>query len=195
MNAVFWTLVVIAIQLAPTGPRDVVGLFERGLTFNQFIRGVTAQRQIWVKNAAEAAAAASLVDRLKRVSKGLRILVVAEDWCPDSANTLPYIAALTSRAHVNVRIVDRTHGEWLMKRHPAPDGRAVTPTIVLLRDDVDVGAWVERPAVLQRMFQSMLTNPESAKQFEQRQAWYDSDRGQTTLSEFVALAEQTATRR
>jgi hypothetical protein len=44
---------------------------------------------------------------------------------------------------------------------------------------------------LQRLFQS-LSNPENARQFAQRQVWYDADRGRTTLSEFVALAERTA---
>ena len=81
-----------------------------------------------------------------------------------------------------------------MARHPASDGRQVTPTVVLLRADIDAGAWVERPEPLQKLFHS-LSNPQNARQFAQRQAWYDADRGRTTLSEFVALAERTATGR
>lgn len=122
------------------------------------------------------------------------MLVVAEDWCPDSVNTLPYIAALTSLAHVDTRIVDRTEGRSLMAQHPASDGRLVTPTVILLRANVDVGAWIERPVPLQKLFQSLF-NPESARRFAQRQLWYDADHGRTTLSEFVALAERTATGR
>ena len=49
-----------------------------------------------------------VVERFRRVSGGLRILVVAEDWCPDSVNAVPYIAGLASSASVPLRIVDRT---------------------------------------------------------------------------------------
>jgi hypothetical protein len=91
-----------------------------------------------------------------------------------------------------MRIVDRGSGAGMMKRHPAPDGRGVTPIVVLLRRGIEVGAWVERPSVLQSLFQSIGTNPENARQFAQRQAWYEADGGRTTVAEVVALAEQNA---
>jgi hypothetical protein len=160
----------------------------------QFLAHVTVQQELWRRNVTESTVTPELVERLTRVGKDLRILVVAEDWCPDSVNTLPYIAALASRAQVALRIVDRSEGASIMARHPAFDGRQVTPTVVLIREGIDVGAWVERPIPLQKLFQS-LANPESTRQFAQRQAWYDADRGRTTLSEFVALAERTATGR
>jgi hypothetical protein len=78
-----------------------------------------------------------------------------------------------------------------MTAHRTPDGRTATPTVVLLRNGRDVGAWVERPAELQEMFLSMSTNPESARRFSQRQSWYESDGGRSTLREVVALIETT----
>jgi hypothetical protein len=92
---------------------------------------------------------------------------------------------------VPLRIVDRALGEPLMNRHRTPDGRPATPTIVLLRDGAEVGAWVERPDIVQRWFLSMATNAESARRFGDRQSWYDADRGQTVLAELTALAERT----
>jgi hypothetical protein len=78
-----------------------------------------------------------------------------------------------------------------MAAHRTPDGRTATPTIVLWRNGRDAGAWVERPAELQRMFLSMSTNPESAQRFSQRHAWYESDRGLSVLREIVALIERS----
>jgi hypothetical protein len=95
-------------------------------------------------------------------------------------------------AEVDVRILDRTAGLPLMQRHRTPDGRTATPTVVLMRNGRDAGAWVERPLVLQHLFLSMQANPEAGQRLAQRQTWYDSDHGATTLSEIVALAEQTA---
>ena len=82
-----------------------------------------------------------------------------------------------------------------MNRHRTPDGRPATPTVVLLRDGDEVGAWVERPGIVQQWFLSMATNPESARRFGDRQSWYDSDRGHTVLAEVIALAERTAARK
>ena len=117
--------------------------------------------------------------------------MIAEDWCSDSVFTVPYVAQLASSAGVALRVVNRAMGEPLMDRHRTPDGRTATPTIVLLRGGREVGGWVERPAVLQTMFLSMATSPESARRFADRQAWCEADRGLTALSEIVALVEQT----
>jgi len=82
-----------------------------------------------------------------------------------------------------------------MKRHQAPGGRTATPVVVLVRNGRDVGAWVERPAVLQKLFLSMTSDHENARRLAQRQSWYDLDRGRTTLEELVALAEHTVSMR
>ena len=186
-----WALIAAWLQVAATGSREMQDLFEHGRSVEQFVAAANVQRDRWVRNVADASAPPELVARLARVSKGLQILAVAEDWCPDSVNTVPYLAALASRAGVDFRIVQRADAESLLKRHPAPDGRTATPTVILLRDGVDRGAWVERPAVLQKMFQSMAKSAEDAQRFADRQSWYDEDRGRTTMAEFVALAENS----
>lgn len=190
-------LLAVALVASVQAPRDEgnpARLFDLGVTFGQFLDSAKAQHDLWEKNAARAGSSPSLVNRLKRVSDGLRVLVVSEDWCADSVHTVPYIATLAAAAGVDLRVVDRTVGEPIMRAHPTRDGRPVTPTVVLLRHNVDVGAWIERPAPLQRLFFAMATDSESARQFGQRNAWYDADRGRTTIAEFVALAEQTARR-
>jgi hypothetical protein len=169
-------------------------LFDRGITFAQFLDQARAQREVWLKNASRTDVPLDAVNRLKNVREGLRVLIVAEDWCADSVHTVPYIANVASAAGVDVRIVDRTMGESVMAAHRARDGRPVTPIVVLLRNDRDVGAWVERPAALQQLFFAMAGSPENARQFAERATWYDEDRGRTTIAEFVALAERTARR-
>jgi hypothetical protein len=196
MHLIVTLLLLAALPQAGAPANDnVAALFQRGETFEQFLSGVAAQRELWLKNASEATAPADAVDRLRRVGSGLQFLVVAEDWCPDSVNVVPYIAKLAAASRLPLRIVDRAVGAAIMKSHHAPDGRGVTPTVVLLRHGHDVGAWVERPAPLQRLFASMATDPDAAKRFANRQAWYDSDRGSTIVAEVVALAELTAARK
>jgi hypothetical protein len=61
---------------------------------------------------------------------------------------------------------------------------------VLLRDGAEAGVWVERPAVLQTWYLSMVDKIPQEQRTSRKLAWYDWDRGDTTLSEIVALAEK-----
>jgi hypothetical protein len=184
-------LLIASLQAGPEA-QVPLSFYGQGQTLEQFVDRAKHQRELWRKNTAWTDIPPELVVRLRRVSSGLRLLIVAEDWCPDSVNTVPYVVKLGAMAGVEARIVDRTVGEALMSRHRTPDGRTATPTIILLRDGNDVGAWVERPRSLQQLFLTMRTNPDNGRLLAERQSWYDTDHGRTALSELVSLVEQTA---
>jgi hypothetical protein len=186
-------LCVLALlaQLPTDSATDAQQLFRNGKTWEQFLSGISNQRELWRRTESAVTVPSELTARVTAASLGLQLVIVAEDWCPDSAFTVPYIARLARSAGVPLRIVDRSMGEALMTAHRTPDGRTATPTIVLLRDGHDAGGWVERPAELQQMFLSMSTNAENARRFSQRQTWYESDRGLSTLREIVALIERS----
>jgi hypothetical protein len=184
----FLLLVASLLQAAPRG--ETARLFDAGETWERFLDRVEMQRELWLRTAAGVTVSPEFVERVRHSGRDLKVLVVAEDWCPDSAYSVPYVARLTALADVPFRLVDRATGEPLLRAHRTQDGRTATPTVVLLREGVDVGAWVERPAVLQDLFRS-LASPESARRFAQRGDWYEADRGVTVLKEIVALVEQT----
>jgi hypothetical protein len=192
MNPI-WPLVLAALLLALPGQQtmNVERLFESGKTWSQFLDGVSAQRELWMKTEANVAVPPDFVQRAKEAGRGVRLLIVAEDWCLDSAYSIPYIARLAQSAGIPLRLIARDAGQPLMRAHPTRDGRTVTPTVVIWRDGRDAGAWVERPAELQQMFLSMSTDSESARRFSQRHLWYESDGGLTVLKEVLALIEQT----
>jgi Thioredoxin len=192
---VIWLLTLWLAVDVPQGRgtgNDAVALamFDKAPAWSDFLAGVKAQRERWTGNAARATVPADLADRMARAARGLKLLVVAQDWCVDSANTVPYIARLASSAQVPLRIVDRAAGEPLMKRFRSRDGRTVTPLVIVIRQDRVIGAWVERPAPLQHAFESIVTDPDARRLFEDRQAWYDADGGRTTMAEILAVAER-----
>jgi hypothetical protein len=49
--------------------------------------------------------------RFRRVGGDLPLPIVAEDWCPDSVHTVPYVAALAAQAGVewSARLCSRLH--------------------------------------------------------------------------------------
>jgi hypothetical protein len=194
---------VLTLWLAAVAPQDrsvgtqgedavALAVYASAPAWDQFLAGVKAQRERWIGNAARATVPSNLAARIARAAPGLRLLIVAQDWCVDSVNTVPYIARLAASAQIPARIVDRDAGAEIMSRYRTRDARMVTPLVVLIREDRVVGTWVERPAPLQQAFASMATDADARRRFADRQAWYDADGGRTTMAEIVALAERAA---
>ncbi len=170
---------------------DSVAMYSRGVTWDQFLASTRVQRETWLKNS-ERAVAPGLVERFRRAGDGLRLLVITADWCPDSLHSVPYLARLASGAGVDMRLVDFKTGKAIMDAHRTPDGRASTPTVILLRGDQEVAAWVERPASLQWWYLGMADAISEEELLERKMSWYDWNRGSDALTEIVVLAEKTA---
>lgn len=164
--------------------------FSAGATWADYLHNANQQRQIWQRNAGREVPSA-LVDRFKKAGAGLRVLVIAEDWCSDSVNSIPYLGTLATKAGVELRVINSQAGRPFTEAHHTPDGRAATPTVILIRDGKDVGAWVERPGALQAWFTDMTDKIDSAERQQRKMNWYDWSRGDDALQEIVALAEQT----
>lgn len=171
-------------------PAQAVALFDQGLPWTEYLASAQQQRVTWVRNAGRSVPAA-LVDRLRKVGAGLRLLVVAEDWCSDSVNSVPYLGTLAAKAGVEMRVVNSQIGKPIMEAHRTPDDRAATPTVILIRDGKEAGAWVERPAALQTWFLDMADKIDSAERQQRKMNWYDWSRGDDALREIVVLAEQS----
>ena len=168
-----------------------VAMFALATPWDQYLSSTRVQRETWLKNAGREVPP-GLVDRFKRAGDGLRLLVITADWCPDSVHSVPYIAKLASGAGVELRVVDFKTGKAIMAAHHTPDGRASTPTVILLRGDQEVAAWVERPASLQWWYLDMADQISDEERLERKMAWYEWNRGSDALTEIVVLAEQSA---
>ncbi len=185
---------VAADEPAPApaaGAGDSVALYSRGVTWDHFLSNTRAQREEWQKNAGREVPPA-LVERLRRAGDDLRLVVITADWCGDSVHSVPYIAKLALRAGVNLRVVDFRTGKAVMEAHRTPDGRASTPTVILIRGNREVAAWVERPASLQWWYLGMTGQISDDERLERKLSWYDWNRGADALAEIVVLAEQSA---
>ena len=166
-------------------------MYAQAMPWEKFLDGARVQREVWLKNA-ERAAPSDLADRFKQAGEGLQLLIITADWCPDSANSVPYIATLAAAAGVATRVVDFRTGKSIMDAHRTPDGRASTPTVILLREEKEVASWVERPASLQWWFLGKANELGEEELLERKMAWYEWNRGDDAMTEIVMLAEKTA---
>lgn len=187
-------VVMLGLFLAPGGVQqaDPAAVFAQGAEWAPWLEAVEAQRSLWLVNAAQANPPAALVDRLRAAAgTDLQLLVVADAACSDSVQSVPHIARLAALAGVPLRLVPKSAALPLLETHRTPDGRTATPTVILLRKGVDVGAWIERPAALQAW---RLSRPDLVGQefLLRKTGWYTWDRGETSMAELVALVERQA---
>ena len=68
---------------------DYSGLYARGITFAAFLENARARRDEWRAHYNDATVTPALMTRMRALPDKRRLLVVAEDWCSDSANTVP----------------------------------------------------------------------------------------------------------
>src|SRR5687768_15560446 len=86
-------LALIPVSLT-TGAIDYAGLFDKGIVYEDFLRAARSRRDEWLTRSRDAKIEADVVARVRDITGRRRLLVIAEDWCGDSSNTLPYLAKL-----------------------------------------------------------------------------------------------------
>lgn len=169
---------------------DYSGLYAQGITFAEFLRDVRARRDEWRQHYNDATVSPALITRMRALPERRRILVVAADYCLDSANTIPYIARLVDGApeRLALRMLDPAVGQPIMDAHRTPDGRDATPTVAILDERGGLlGAWVERPSTTQTWFLEQQKVMMQKPLHDQLEAWYASDAGRTTVAEIADL--------
>ena len=159
-------------------------LYESGETFADFVSKATARKAQWEGNYALNVAPDALVTRAAAAGSGWKLLVVTVPGCSDSVNIVPYMASFLDKVpSIEMRLIDPTAGKAVMEAHRTPDGRAATPTVILLDAEFNErGCWVERPSTLIELMKN-------GTNFDGKMAWYDKDRGASSLEEIVQVIE------
>lgn len=187
------TLLAATPSVRPCVAADTLGaLHASGVTFDRFLAEATQRREAWTTNHQGALSTdPALVARADMVSGRWRVLVVAVDSCSDSAHTVPWLAGLVaSLERVDLRIVLPEAGKSVMAAHRTHDGRAATPTILLLDEQGAVrGCIIERPQALVDWLAAPPDSLKAQSTFQRKMAWYAADSGQAVRAEFVAMLE------
>ena len=112
------------------------------------------------------------------------LLVLAEDWCGDGANSVPYLARLAEATPgLELRILSRDEHPDLMDSHLTEGTRSIPVVMILDEEFREVGWWGPRPAPLQALFLRDIKNLPKEERYSRLRAWYAQDRGRTTLEE------------
>src|SRR2546423_317209 len=132
------------------GDLDFRALWDRALTYEEFVKQSTEHCSLWTGVYRLARIPPWALERACEQGRTFRLLALAEDWCGDASNTIPYVAKLGAEGRcLEMRILRRDENPEVMDRYLSGTARAIP--IVILLDDAwhEVGHWGSRPAELQ----------------------------------------------
>lgn len=167
---------------------DFERLWREALPFDAFVAASTAHRGLWEGIYRIARLPAWGADAVPpEVSR--RLLVLAEDWCGDASNTIPFLAKFVDATPgLELRILRRDEQPELMDRYLTNGSRSIPIVIVLDEDFRELGHWGPRPTVLQAWVMANRGLMSKQELYPQVRTWYARDHGETTLREVLEVA-------
>lgn len=162
--------------------------FLAGETFPEFLQRPKKNSELWDALYKRAKLSDDVYLRVARLRRPWHLLVLSEDWCGDSLNTLPVIARLTEKTPlIDMRIIGRDANPDLIASHLAGLSQSI-PVIMVLDDDfIEHGWWGPRPGELQAwVTESGLALPKEER-YRQVRMWYARDHGQTAVQELLEI--------
>ncbi len=167
--------------------------FERALPFDQFLASTVANAHLWQATARRAAVAPEAVERAAALPGQWKLLVLADDWCGDAVNSLPYVARLAELTPGwELRVLGRDDNPDLMDTHLTNGSRSI-PVVMLLDEKFnECGWWGPRPSELQEWVLGPGMALPKDERYREVRRWYARDRGRTTLDELLTLMESVA---
>ncbi|MEY4003698.1 MAG: hypothetical protein RIT07_1740 [Bacteroidota bacterium] len=131
---------------------------------------------------------AAVLDSLKNLPEGLKILVIAEGWCGDAAQVCPPAELMFKALGIESRYVLRDADTSLIDMFLTNGGRSIPVFIALDKDGNLLGEkWGPRPVALQELRMGWI---KEGLPFEQQaellHGWYAKDKTLSTHRELAA---------
>lgn len=167
--------------------------FDAGVDFTTFLEQAEEHREFWHAVAARTELPDEFAARAASLARGLRLVVLADDWCGDAINSLPVVARIGEAApELALRIVPRDDWPELMERHLTNGARSIPIVAVVDGSGACRGAWGPRPAELQRWFEEVGRPLDPEARYREIRRWYARDRGVSTAREVLEVIESAA---
>jgi hypothetical protein len=183
----------VAAPPRPLRTLDYSSFYAQGISFLEFLDRARMLRDEWRDNYDHATIDDEALARARALKSQWQLLVVADDSCHDSVNTVPYLAKLAELVpeKLSMRIVTSDVGQAVKDAHQTSDGRAATPTIVVLDSQGALkGVFIERPAALLRYIEEHGQGLYPDQVRDLRHRWYAEDKGRHAVTEILDIMEK-----
>ena len=169
---------------------DFRGLWDQALDLDAFLATATEQKDLWAGTYRLAR-----IPEWARITippgKERRLLALAEDWCVDTARTVPVLAKWAAEVPgVALRILQRDEHPDFMDLYLSNGARSIPVVVVLDNEFREIDHWGPYPGPLGDWVKDhkppVLVSEEFVKG---KRTWYARDRGETTLREVLGRLE------
>ena len=165
--------------------------WDRACTWDEWVDAATKQRDMWEGYHRRAKVPDELLRRAETIGGRWRFLVIAEDWCGDAFNTVPFLQKFVDAVDGwEMRYVRRDENPELMNRYLTDGARSIPIVVALDEDGTEAAWWGPRPVELQTYFRTQRGVLEKGELYKDLRTWYARDRGRTTLAEVLDLLER-----
>lgn len=179
---------------------DLKDRYKAGMTADDFLGTFNSdQKQLHATHAKRAD-----VERFRNELIGklppLRILIITEPWCGDSAAIVPVLLKLMEgMEEVKIRFLPRDRNLDLMDRYLTRGARAIPKIIIMDGDYRELAVWGPRPRAAQEIFENHRSRIESGEiekieVIKKIRAFYSKDRGRAIAAELTALLHDAVRR-
>ena len=171
---------------------DLRPYWDKALLWPDFLKPEMKQYALWEGVYRRVALPEELIAATRRAGE-IHLLVIAEDWCGDAANTVPVIAHLADKVPtLSIRILLRDTYPEVMDQYLTNGTRSIPMAIGLDHDFKEVGHWGPRPSELQAWVMAHKDTMPKDERYTEVRRWYARDRGETTVRELLASLNRPA---
>ena len=126
---------------------------------------------------------------LKEISEPQLWMVITESWCGDSAQSLPYIAAMALQNQlIDLKILLRDANPDIMDKFLTNGTRSIPIIVAFNADGEELFRWGPRPQTAVKLIEQWKAEGlQKTEWIEKLHLWYAKDKGTEIEKEFVGL--------
>lgn len=132
--------------------------------------------------------------KIKAFNKSVTFLIITESWCGDAAHVLPILDRIANlNANINTKIVFRDVNLELMDMFLTNGGRAIAKVIIIDNETNEVlNTFGPRPSEATKLVNDYKdAHGKLTPEFkEDLQQWYNKNKGQNIIEDFVEIFKE-----
>lgn len=128
----------------------------------------------------------SLIEKVKKINRPQKWILIVEAWCGDVAQNLPAIAKMAAENDlIELKLILRDENLDVMDNYLTNGGRGIPKLIILDEYSNELATWGPRPAPIQELLQEYKEKNLPYKEYSDKaHVWYTKDKTITLQSEF-----------
>jgi hypothetical protein len=135
----------------------------------------------------------ALKSRIELIRHSMVWLILAEAWCGDGAQAIPYLSAMAClNPFIKLRLILRDEHPEVMEQF-LTNGKRVIPKLICLNEDLQaVTSWGPRPSTANEIYLAFKNDPAKSKEEFQKDLhlWYSKDKGAAIMKELKKMLGQ-----